>query len=113
MTAPIEHQVIEKDGQPLFVVVPYEEYQLLINQVTGEPTIPQDVVERHILGEKSLVRAWREHKGLRQRDVAARMGISQSAYSQIENSDSPLRPATRQRVAAVLGVPVRALTLDD
>jgi transcriptional regulator with XRE-family HTH domain len=69
------------------------------------------VVERHILDGVSLIRAWREYKGLRQRDVAERLGISQSAYSQMENSDSEPRVATLQRVAAALGVPVLALSL--
>lgn len=113
MTALIEHQVIKKDGQPLFVVVPYEEYQLLVSRVAEEPTIPQEVVERHILEGVSLIRAWREYKGLRQRDVAERLGISQSAYSQIENSDSEPRAATLQRVAAALDVPLLALSVAD
>lgn len=101
MNVPINYQVIEKDGQPLFVLVPYEEYLTLI-----EPdltvTIPHDVVERHILEGLSLVRAWREYKGLSQQDIAGKLGISQSAYSQMEKPDANLRKSTLAKLASAL-----------
>lgn len=104
MIAPIDYQIIEKDGEPLFVLVPYEKYLDLTRQESVEPTIPHDVVELHILKDKTLVRAWREYKGLSQKEVAERMGISQSAYSQMEREDARLRPATLQKIAAALEV---------
>ena len=103
MNALINHQIIEKDGQPLFVLVPYEEYQSMIAQDLNI-TIPHDVVERHILEEVSLIRAWREYKRLSQQDVAKKMGISQSAYSQMEKSDANLRQSTLTRLAAALEI---------
>jgi len=103
ITAPISHQIIEKDGQPLFVLVPYDEYLTLIEQDMSV-TIPHDVVERHILENVSLVRAWREHKKLLQQDMAERLGISQSAYSQMENADANLRLATIVKIAKALDI---------
>jgi transcriptional regulator with XRE-family HTH domain len=85
----------------------------VLSVAAEEPIVPQEVVERHILDGVSLIRAWREYQGLRQRDVAERLGISQSAYSQIENSDSEPRAATLQHVAAALGVPLLALSLAE
>lgn len=49
------------------------------------------------------VRAWREHLGLTQVEVAARMDISQSAYAQQEGSDR-LCKASREKIAAPLGI---------
>ncbi|NKQ37433.1 MAG: helix-turn-helix transcriptional regulator [Chloroflexi bacterium] len=104
MIAPIDYQVIKKDGEPLFVLVPYEEYLDLTRRELPEPTIPHDVVELHILEGKTLARAWREYLGHSQREVAERTGISQSAYSQMEKEDARLRPSTRQKIAAALGI---------
>jgi predicted transcriptional regulator len=103
MNTPISHQIIEKDGQPLFVVVPYDEYQSMIEK-DMDVTIPHDVVERHILEEVSLVRAWREYKQLSQQEVAKKMGISQSAYSQMEKPNANLRRTTIKKIASVLEV---------
>jgi predicted transcriptional regulator len=110
MNAPINHQVIEKDGQPLFVLVPYDEYQSMIEK-DMDVTIPHDVVERHILEEVSLVRAWREYKKLSQQDVAKKMNISQSAYSQMEKPDANLRTATVKRIAAALEIKPEQLVI--
>mgnify|MGYP002651307447 CR=1 FL=1 len=45
--------------------------------------------------------ALREHLGLTQDDMAGRLGISQSAYAQQENSNR-LRKSSRERIAAAL-----------
>lgn len=103
MIIPIEHQIIEKDGQPLFVLVPYEEYLATLEDDLAI-TIPHDVVGRYIMQGQSLIRAWREFKGLTQEEVAEQMGISQSAYSQMEKPDASLRHATIQKIADALGV---------
>lgn len=66
--------------------------------------IPQAVVEGHILEGQSLVFAWRSYKGLSQQEVAARMGISQSAYSQMERAEAKLRLTTIRKIAAALEI---------
>jgi transcriptional regulator with XRE-family HTH domain len=62
------------------------------------------VVGRYSIQGQSLIWAWREFKSLTQEEVAEKMGISQSAYSQVEKSDAPLRRATIQKIADALGV---------
>jgi len=104
MNEPIEYQIIKDDGKPLFVLVPYEKYIELISEKETEPTIPHDVVERHILENKSLIRAWREYKGLSQQEIAGKMNITQAAYSQMEKPGARLRKSTLEKIAAVLGV---------
>lgn len=64
--------------------------------------IPHDVISRAVDGA-SPARAWREHLQLTQAEIAARLGITQPAYAQQENSQR-LRKATRERIATALGI---------
>lgn len=106
MSEPIKHQIIKKDGKPLFVLVPYEQYIKTMHRLDGddEATIPHKVVELNVLGNKSPVRAWREYKGLLQKQVADALGISQAAYSQMEKSGANLRPETIEKIAHILEI---------
>jgi predicted transcriptional regulator len=101
-TAPTEVQILRgADGNPAFAVIPYAEYERLASSST-KAYIPHAVVGK-MIGGTSAVRAWREHLGLTQAEVAARMDISQAAYSQLEASPK-LRPTSRRRLAAALGL---------
>ena len=102
MNEPTNHQIIIKDGEPIYVLVPYEEYVAVWEK--ENQTIPQEVVEYHILDGQSIVRAWRTYKGLSQQAMADRMGISQSAYSQMERPETKLRPGTIEKIAAALDI---------
>jgi DNA-binding XRE family transcriptional regulator len=114
MNTPIKHQIIESDGQPLFVLVPYEEYLAYLKPSATEPTaIPLAVSKAANLGGKTLVRAWREYKGFSQADMAERLGISRPAYAQLEANGSNLRAATVHRLAAALGVTWEQICADD
>ncbi len=51
-----------------------------------------------------LLRAWREHAGLSQREIARRMGISTQAYQRMERPGrSNLTVATLDRIASAMG----------
>ncbi|MPW04793.1 helix-turn-helix domain-containing protein [Paraburkholderia sp. CNPSo 3155] len=93
------------DGKPAFVVIPYADYMTERN--ADRNLIPNDVVSRTVDGA-SPVRAWRELLGFTQADIAARLGISQSAYAQQENSDR-LRKSSREKIAAALGISAKQL----
>ncbi|HUX42200.1 MAG TPA: helix-turn-helix transcriptional regulator [Rectinemataceae bacterium] len=102
MSAPIDVQIIRAaDGSPAFAVLPYAEYEQLAGS-GAKPSIPHEVVGKMIDG-KTAARAWREHLGLTQSEVAARMDITQAAYSQLESSEK-LRPTSRRRLAEALGL---------
>ncbi|RAA18957.1 helix-turn-helix domain-containing protein [Ralstonia pseudosolanacearum] len=88
------------DGAPAFVVIPYAEY--IAGRMQDRSLIPHAVIERTVEGA-TPVRAWREHLGLTQAELAGRLGISQPAYAQQESSDR-LRKASRDRIAAALGI---------
>lgn len=117
-------QIIKKDGQPEWAVVPYETYQRLIEDAEmlqdireydqakraidqGEELVPGEVVYAILDGE-SPIRVWRKHRGITQRQLAEKADISAAYLSQIELGE-------RKGSADVLAAIARALdlTLDD
>jgi DNA-binding transcriptional regulator YiaG len=102
MNAPTNIQVLkDAKGKPAFVVIPYAEYLSLSKQ--HAPTIPNAVVNKVVNKDMTPIRAWREHLGFTQTEVAQRLGISQSAYAQQEAKE-PVRKATRENIAKALGI---------
>jgi len=104
MSALTKHQIIEHGGEPLYVLVPYAEYMEMTGEADEEVAIPLEVSKIATLEDKSLVRAWREHLGLTQEDVAGRMGITRAAYAQMEAANANPRRATLAKIADALGV---------
>jgi DNA-binding XRE family transcriptional regulator len=113
MNTPTKHQIIENNGRPLFVLVPYEEYMTAFRPEPAEAAIPLAVSKAANMEDKSLVRAWREYKGLSQADVAGRMDISRPAYAQMEVKGANLRATTLHRLATALGVQWEQLCEDE
>lgn len=106
MTALIDYQVInDKKGQPEYVVVPFEDYLQLTkqNKIDTAHGIPSDVVDLMLDKGYSPARAWRAYLGITQKAAAAKLGISQSAYSQFESTEKP-RKNTRVKIAQALGI---------
>ncbi|KXS31552.1 MAG: DNA-binding protein [Candidatus Gallionella acididurans] len=102
MNAPTNIQILkDAKGKPAFAVIPYAEYISLSKQQA--PTIPNAVVNKVINKDMTPIRAWREHLGLTQTEVARRLGISQSAYAQQEAKE-PVRKSTREKIAQALGI---------
>ena len=105
MNEPIRHQIIENNGQPIFVLVPYAEYMGSFSPTSEEnAVIPMAVSKAANMEGKSLVRAWREYKGLAQAEVAKRLQVSRPAYAQMEEKGANLRTTTLHRLAAALEV---------
>ncbi|MBI9085435.1 MAG: helix-turn-helix domain-containing protein [Desulfobacterales bacterium] len=108
MTTPTEYQTIEHGGHPAFVLVPWDDWRrikpLLDAEKARDNGIPQDVVEAHVLRGESVVKAWREHLGLTQTELADRMGVSQAAVVKYERSDARLRASTVKKIAVALGL---------
>jgi len=101
MNAPTNIQIINgPGGKPEFVVIPYADY--IATYQKERDLIPHEVVS-HTVDGMTPVKAWRTHLDMTQADVAQRMGISQSAYAQLEVSDK-LRKSSRERIAAAMGI---------
>lgn len=97
------------DGSPAFVVLDYKDYQTLTNsRIPPDADIPSEVIEAAFSKQFSAIRVWREYLGLTQQEVAQRIGISQSAYSQHEKS-SRLRKSTREKIAQAMGLRLEQL----
>jgi DNA-binding XRE family transcriptional regulator len=71
-------------------------------------TIPYEVVERLADG-KHRVRAWREHRGMTQAELAKRAGLTQGAIADIERSRRSPGVNSLRRIAGALKVPAAQL----
>ena len=110
MNAPIEFQVIRgRDGKPAFVVMAYDEFRRLQQRKRSGLGVPHEVVNLAFDRNISPLAAWREHLQITQSEVARRMGITQSAYAQMERSQRP-RTTTLNRAAKAMGITVDQLS---
>jgi len=110
-------------GKALYVVIPYDEYFRMCLQLAeiddetdadledieyerdiyDEVRLPGEVCEIMDNYNVSLQAAWRILRGLSQQEVADKLGISQSAVSQLESPDSRPQKRTREKLAAIYG----------
>ena len=95
-------------------MVPYADYLDFVKAPEGLPDdkviLPHEVVKLSTLGSMSMIRAWREHLGLTQEEVARRMEVSQPAYAKIEAGKVKPRIATCKRIAQAMGIEWEQLT---
>lgn len=113
-------QTITKDGQPEYVILPWAEYQSLLEAlddrldaailtdfakrlVDGEETVPDAVVARLLAGE-SPVKVWRDHRELTQAALAQAAGLTQSMVAMIERNNRRGTTDTLAALARALGV---------
>jgi DNA-binding XRE family transcriptional regulator len=114
-------QVIEKDGRPEWAVIPYTEYERLIEAAEAaedlrdydavkealrngtEELVPADVADCLLAGENP-VRVWRKHRGLSASSLASACGLSPAAVSQIQNGKRSPSVKTLKAIAAALNV---------
>lgn len=106
---PTNVQLIMNDCEPAYAVIPYDEYQqmrrrLVLAEKNDENVmLPLDVAEMNVLKGFSLVKAWRVYLKKTQKEAAAALGITQSAFSQIEKADSN-HPETIRKIANIFGI---------
>lgn len=109
----MNHQatILEADGKPAFVVMPYDEYIKLTGakpatktRIPADGSVPHEVMRLQVKNSWSLVRAWREYLGITQLQMASRLEIRQPSYAAMEAVDAKLKKITRERIAHALGV---------
>ena len=123
-------QIIEKNGKPEWAVLPYEEYQRLVEEAEmlhdiqdydeiklaiasgTEELIPSKVTYALLDGENPI-RVWREHRGLTQQQVAAEAGISKSYLSQLESRQRKGTTNVLAAIARVLNVSLDDLVISE
>ncbi|URO00366.1 helix-turn-helix domain-containing protein [Leclercia adecarboxylata] len=125
-------QIIKDDeGKPQYAVIPYDEYfwmRLQMAEIDDETDddleeieiehdiydnvlLPGDVCSIMTWQNVSLQAAWRIYRGLSQQEVADKLGISQSAVSQLEAVDSRPQKRTREKLAAIYGCKQEQISL--
>jgi len=119
-------QVIEKNGQPEWAVIPYPEYQKLqeayqdtkdIQDIennlkaiqTGEEIAIPGEVTFAILEGINPIRAWRKYKKIKMKELAEKVGISSAYLSQIENKKRNPTIETLKAIAKFLEVDIEML----
>jgi len=112
MNVHIDPQIIKQDGKPAFAVIPWNEYQkLLNNQIESDESdvwFPNEVVKANVRGD-SLIKAWREYLKLTQTELASKVGMKQSALARLESNTSNPRKVTLHKLAEAMGITVDQL----
>jgi len=107
--------ILEANGKPAFVVLPYDEYVQFSRSIKQAGRIPADGTTPHevmclaVENGWSMMRAWREHLALTQAEMARRLEIRQPSYAAMEAPDAKPKKATRQRIAAAMGITLEQL----
>ena len=109
-------QIIKENNVPAFAVLPFAQYEemrrrlAVAENLDAKIRFPLEVAEMNALKGYSLVKAWRLHLKKTQKEMAAALHITQSAFSQIEKSDHN-QAETLDRIAKVLGILPEQLTM--
>jgi DNA-binding XRE family transcriptional regulator len=98
-------QTINRDGKPEYVVLPWADYQALLE--AAEDAIDGALLDALLTGANP-VKVWREYRGLTQDALAAQAGISKAYLCQIETGKREGAIKTLRAISAALQV-----TVDD
>ena len=96
-------QIIARDGEPEYAVLPWAEYQALL-QAAGMSHAPAPAVEAPATAALAQVRALREEQGLSIEQLARAVGISPHYMSMIEEAQRQPDAAIQRALARALGV---------
>jgi DNA-binding XRE family transcriptional regulator len=114
-------QIIERDGQPEWAVIPYELYLRLAEDAEmlqdirdydavkalverGEEELTPSEVVYAILAGENPIKVWREYRKLTQQQLAEAAGISTPYLSQIETSKRTSTTEVLTAIAKILQV---------
>lgn len=103
-----EFQKLMDDAEMLADVIAYDAAKRRIERGEDE-VIPLEIAERRIAGE-SVVKIWREYRGMTQEVLAKASGVSRSMIAAIEAGHKAGAVATLKKLAAALNVSLDNLT---
>ena len=96
-------QVIERDGQPEYAVLPWAQYQALLQAAGRAPEVVAVAVEASKPALSQLA-ALREAKGMSAEQLARNVGISPHYLGMIESGERQPDAAIQRALAWHLGV---------
>lgn len=96
-------QVIERDGQPEYAVLPWAQYQALLQAAGRAPEVAAVAVDASKPALSQLA-ALREAKGLSAAELARSVGISPHYLGMIESGERQPDAAIQRALAWHLGV---------
>lgn len=111
----IPYPVLNINGTDTALVPVADFLELMANRApdSGFVTVPQEVAHFFADGASPL-KAWRVYNNLTQEDLAAKMGVTRGAYSQMEKPGTRPHRATIDNAAKALGInPRQILELYD
>lgn len=104
-----KYQTIEYNGEPAFVLVPVDEFRKIRPLLENEAVkggIPHSVVRANLVDGVPMIKAWREHLGMTQEELAGKAGMSQPALAKLERPGAHPRKTTIRKVAEAMGLSV-------
>ena len=123
-------QILEKNGHPEWAIIPFSEYQNLVEQAEllddikalnevlaklargEEEFIPEYIAEALWDGQNPL-KVWREYRGVSQNELAEQIGISAGYLSQLETGKRTGTADVLARIARALSVDIEDLLTYD
>ncbi len=113
----IHPQIILKNKTPVFAILPYEEYESILEKLEDLADIEiiqaaqSDKSERFplwliesIATGKNAIKAYREYRELSQNALAEKAKISKQYVSQLENNERKGTLAVLRKIAKVLNI---------
>ncbi|PKM30430.1 MAG: transcriptional regulator [Gammaproteobacteria bacterium HGW-Gammaproteobacteria-12] len=100
-------QIIARDGQPEYAVLPWAEYQTLLQAAGRQPAAEPKAVEQPVEAKRPALdqlRALREAKGLAAESLARSVGISPHYLAMIESGERQPDAAILRSLAWELGL---------
>jgi DNA-binding XRE family transcriptional regulator len=118
----IHPQIIVKNKYPEFVVLPYREYEIILEtleeqidikaidefHMSHQETFPMEIAQKIGNGENKI-KVFRELRGISQADFAKKIGISRQYLNQIENKTRIGSAKILKKIADLLDIDVNIL----
>ena len=122
----IHPQIISQNKTPVFVVLPYNEYQAIVeilenhadiksvkaNLADNSERFPLALIE-HIAAGENPIKAYREYRQLSQIQLAEQVGVSRQYISQLENGERAGSTKILHKIAKVLSISIIDLISSD
>ncbi len=122
----MKRQIISQDGKPAFVVIPIDEWRQIesaledrgdaaaVRAFLKDPTETfPDAVVGAILEGAHPIKAFREHRGMTQAQLASKVGTTSVYISKIERGDRRAGRKLRGKIGVALGFNTDLLDRQD